>query len=877
MKSLTHNSPALEAMKVSLNNLRERIQEAARNDERFAAAAGAECAPTPNGCWVEDILDAGGYFEAIISADGKTFQIPFSFVDGKIQLGTDLREVIRETQYTPVASPETSAQSADPVPEQAPIEASASIAAPTTAKNEFMFMPAGVHQLSAKQGGIHIDTMVNVTKAAVPALNLQLEAINSRSEHKAFLDFDHGHGAASAWVKNFTWRETPAPGVYVQVEWSKQGRDAIEGKSYRAFSPAFHTDANPKLKKRGGVPYFEIEAGARGSAENPAEIVCNPYAALWFGGLVNAPAFDDILPITAQKSEPNTLPAAGAAGLNKQTQSGAPAPLHTMKVKTPEELAAEKAALEARNSQLETRIAELEAKQDTQSQADLKVALAEREALEAKLDNVKLLERNAALEAAETKRKEREADAAVEAMKNSGQIPMLDKEQAATWRKKFIDDPSLIVMVANRQVAGALEAGRHTRGGAQVAIIGHGSVKEGPLRVLKAIGELVAKQQAIYGLGAVECAKREELALEAAAIWAAEIRGEHRDSEGRPTMREEYLLAPLEAATDADSVGTLVGTLVLQRTLDLFQYKFPLIERILTDFSAEPGELNQTVTTRTIVRPAVQSFDNTLAADGRPNGWATAVPAQTVDASIAMDELIGIPINFSMATLSSTRRDLFGEQAEGAMSSLAEYYMLKICNKGTAANFNGYAAVTAPNALGIVKVPTAYATYAVALVDFTSNKISEVAAAFDANEVPDEMRTMLLNAQYFRKAANDPALKTFYAGQRAPEIIEQGELPGTLSGFKPVKAPYFPATNNRFGMFLQKNGLIARSRLPANLNTILPGAQVGSMTQVSTSMGFSVLLIQYVDPRRGFAEWLPCVIIGAAVGDKRGGIVGTTQ
>lgn len=533
------------------------------------------------------------------------------------------------------------------------------------------------------------------------------------------------------------------------------------------------------------------------------------------------------------------------------------------------------AALQARQEQLETRIKELEASSDNNAAIQLIEAKSELKHLALEKELAAERAEKSELQARETKRKESEADSAVESMKASGVIPMLDKELAASYRAKFIADPSLIPLLANVKGIPALEAGRRTRG-ANVAIIGHGGVKEGPINVLKAIAGLTARQSKIFGLGAVECQQREKLALEAATIWAAEIRGEGRDSEGRPVMRDEFILAPLEAATDADNVGNLAGALVLQRCLDLFTYKFPLVERILTDFSSEPGELNQTVTTRTITRPAVQTFNNTLHTDGRPLGWDTAVAAQSVDASIAMDELVGIPINFSMATLSSTQRKLFGEQAEAAMSSLAEYYMLKICNKFTAANYNAYAAVTAANALGIVKVPIAYPTFAVPLVDFNASKISEIAAAFDSNEVPDEMRTLLVNAQYYRKATQDPSF-LFYKGQRAPEIVEAGELPGTLSGFKPLKAPYFPASNNRFGIALQKNGAMARSRLPANLNTILPGAQVGSMTQVSHPMGFSVLLIQYVDPRRGFAEWLPCVIIGAAVGDKRGGIVGTTQ
>lgn len=773
-------------------------------------------------------------------------------------------EVIRQTQYTPVQS-ESAEAAHEAAPEILALEAAAAIAAPITAATEFMFMPAGVHELSVRQGGVHIDIAVDVKKAAAEALNEQLQAVNGRSAHRAFLDFDHKHGAASAWVKKFVWRDGPAPGVYVQVEWSKAGREAIEGKTYRAFSPAFHTNAQPKLKKRGGVPYFEIESGAPGSPENPAEIMANPGARLWFGGLVNDPAFSDILPLTAKKS--HDLPAAAAAGAVETQTNGAAAP--PTKMKTLEQIQAEKAALEARNTQLETRISELEAKHDAQSQADLKIAQAEKEALEARLENANLMERNAALEAAETSRKEQAADAAVEAMKNNGQIAMLDKEMAASYRAKFIADPTLIPLVVKRGSGqGALEAGRTTRNTG--AVLGYGDVREAPIAVMKALAGLVKQQQGIRGMGAVECQQRGKLALEAAAIYDKEFLSTILDKDGIPKIHSHYMGLPLEAATDADSLGTLSGTLVTQRALQLFKYKLPLFTRIVTDFSAEPAVKGQTVSTRKVTVPSVQTYDTTLGSDGRPAGWGTASAATTVDANTSLDELVGVPIPLSMSTLASTNRNLFAETAPAAMYALAKYFIDKIYGKCTSANFNAYAAVAA-------KVPTAYATYGVGLVDFARSHITKIGAAFDFNEVPDEDRFVVLNPEYYAKGTNDPSLVTFFAGQQNPEIVRQGVLP-RLNDFEMIKAGNFPTSNNRVGFAGQKNSLIALTRLPSDYTTALPGASNGTVTQVTDAeTGLTMLLIQYVNHQKGYAEWLICVLLGADVGDKRGGLVITSQ
>ncbi len=403
-------------------------------------------------------------------------------------------------------------------------------------------------------------------------------------------------------------------------------------------------------------------------------------------------------------------------------------------------------------------------------------------------------------------------------------------------------------------------------------LIAFGAVTEGATRVQKSIADRCRQQRTIRGLGAIECQQRNALALEAALIYRKEIIEPGLDEYGHPRIRPDYLVAPLEAATDADTLGALTGTLVTQQMLEFFRYDFPAFDRFSTDFKAEPASLNQTSTTRKLVVPAVRSFNNTLAADGRPTGWELASAGQTVDVPITLDELVGVPIPFSLATLSSTQRELFKEVAPAGSYALAKYFLAKIFGICTAGNFNAYAAVTAAGDDGIVKVPVAYPTYACGLVDFSRAKITEMATAFSCNEVPHRDRTLLLNAQYYGKLSNDASLTTFFAGQQNPEIVYEGRLP-KMSGFTPIEVPTFPGTNNRGGIALHKAGLLAKTRLPANLNTCLPGAANGSVTQVTEPQsGLTLMLIEYVSPGN-YAEILPCVIIGAAKGDPRGGLV----
>lgn len=752
--------------------------------------------------------------------------------------------------------------------------------APTTF-DKFMVMAGGVQTVTLGCAGQPLTVTINVTPDSAKSLQAQLEAVNSGGKQRAFNCFDHEKKAASSWPKKFFWSDAPAPGVYEAAEPSKAGLEAVEGKTYRGFSMTFFSDAavTPRPAFKGGG--YEITSGARGSAENPASIICpleagdEPSGFLNMGTMTNRPAFTENEPLFAANPQINSPPIAAART--------AGAPTNTSKT-TDMNKQLDAAALQERCGQLEARCAELQAKTDAVSQAQLTAAQAELENIQTKLELAKEREKIVLLEAGNKKRREIEADSAVETMVNNGVIPSLDKEMRAQYREKFIADPSLIPMLTAQR--GAIANGRQTHNGTAGALaprLEFGAVKEGAIRILSMMAKCCMQQKPIQGLDASSCEKRSIIAREIAMIYRNEIRSKtmEMDAQGqlRPAINPDFIMAPLEAAADTDTLGTLAGTLVSQRYLDIFMYKLPMIAngKIMTDFSDQPSELNQTVNTRKIVVPGVMTYDPTLDTDGYPKGWIPATAAQTTDVNITMDELIGVPIQFDLAALSSTQRNLFGEQAPAAAYANALYFLKKIYNLCTAANFNSYAVVTAADANGIVKVPTAYVTYPVAQIDFSRSRIAEIAAAFDANEVPDEDRSLLLNAGYYNKGTTDPSIVTFFAGQQSPEIITQGRLP-ELGGFTPIKAPNFPGTNNRFGMALQKNGLIAKSRLPANLNTIQNGAGNGTVTQiVHPETGVAMLVVLWTDHKRGYSAWLPCAILGAAVGDKRGGLVMTTQ
>ena len=330
-------------------------------------------------------------------------------------------------------------------------------------------------------------------------------------------------------------------------------------------------------------------------------------------------------------------------------------------------------------------------------------------------------------------------------------------------------------------------------------------------------------------------------------------------------------LSELQAATDADSAGTLAGALVLQQSLELFRITYPIFSKIVTDFSDQPALLNQTLDTRTIGSLAVQTYNNQTDATGRPRGWDTVSPAVTTDVQIVVDEHVGVPVVFGSNTLSATMRRLFDEMGPAMAYALAKYFVAKIYALFTPANFNAYAAVNGN------KVPTAYVTYAKALLDFGRSAIVDLNAIFNPNEVPLHDRSVLLNTPYYAQASKDPSLVTFWAASRNPEIITEGELP-KMSKFIPIEAPDFPVANNAVGIALQKNGVVAISRIPNDYTKALPGASYGTSTMVQDpATGMTVMFVQYVNHTGGWAESRMETMIGAKVGDKRGGLLITSQ
>jgi len=596
-----------------------------------------------------------------------------------------------------------------------------------------MYMPAGAHRIRASLGDqpveLHVDISPDTARVLQHALQQHLAA-----GAKPYLDFDHAEGAASAWIREFAWRQDPRPGVYARVEWSDAGREAVAGRVYRAFSPAFFVD--------------DIQAGG----DRPAMVVGAPVC---MGGLVNQPAFRAIAPLWTKNPKQQPM-------------------------KDPDK----KPAPDQELQQLRARLAELE-----QTAGEAKAKEAQIQALQAKIAELEQTVRAA---------RRRHAEALVAEAVSRGAIPAADEALREKWIKLIEAHDANADLLAKLPGNPALQQRLIASDRPRI-------VAEDAVRVLQ-----------IY-------AKEKDPAAKA-KIWAAEI---------RPRLKE-IDQTPVKAA---NTLGTLAGELVVQRSLDLLKEEYPQLRLISTDFSDEPVSYGQTVTTRTRSVPAATDYNP-------DTGYADSDVA-AADVGVTIDNHKAVQVKFSANDLAGTVRRLFDEWTEPIHAGLADAVMANVYGLFTPANYTN--------------------TTEVAVADFSRSTMTAVAKALNGRGVPKRNRAAFLTPDLFAKLSDDSSIVQLAAYQR-PEVITEGVLP-RVSGIQPYEAVSFPTANDQLGAAFTPDAVVLAARLPNDYTSVFPGVGDGVVSTIQNpDTGLSVMLVQYIDHKLGAAFMRVALMYGVAVG-----------
>lgn len=169
---------------------------------------------------------------------------------------------------------------------------------------EFMFMPAGVHTITAGFRSGSIELTVQCDEATAEAVQASLERWREeRPKQEPFGCVEHREHEASVRVSasgGFKWKED---GVYLAAEPTTLGAENVNGKVHRSWSPSFTTDADydqaKEVKGSGGQVTLVFPEGVRGSRSNPAAITGVDFCV---GTLTNKPAFHAMSPVKSSEA-----------------------------------------------------------------------------------------------------------------------------------------------------------------------------------------------------------------------------------------------------------------------------------------------------------------------------------------------------------------------------------------------------------------------------------------------------------------------------------------------------------------------------------------------------------------------------------------------
>lgn len=312
-------------------------------------------------------------------------------------------------------------------------------ALPPGVPDDIQWMPPGRHEIFPSINGEETEQPLVVEVNASLAAKFAGQLQHLRSEAAAgradlpFFDFNHEDAAAAAEVLDLYWAGTDprTGGIRARVAWTTAGRAALEGKTFRRFSPQWFTHKDTR---------------------QPLGIGVN------LGGLVNRAAFKTIQPVVAKQAGP-AFACVGAAATNQ--------PKTTMTEAEKNEL---KTLVADAVKPFGDRIAALETKATNAQTASAKGT----EDLTTTLTNAlkPVTDRLAALETSAKNTTEAAADALVQEACARGAIAPQDETTKAFWKQTLITNAAAkdqLAKLPSNPALATVTAGASTKGGGTAA------------------------------------------------------------------------------------------------------------------------------------------------------------------------------------------------------------------------------------------------------------------------------------------------------------------------------------------------------------------------------------------------------------------------
>jgi len=270
-------------------------------------------------------------------------------------------------------------------------------------KATIVYLPEGEHVINAMVGGKPKELTVTVDQRVLASFQEDLDK-RKESNVRPFAGFDHDKGAASFIPLEFRYEE--GVGLLLDVEWTRAGREAIEGKDYSYFSPSF--------RQLNGIPSGLTMRGEIGS-------------------LVNDPAFEEIPRIAAHHTPTNEnmeiLTELGLVPEGTEDDKIVEAAKATLK-----ELREQADKVEAMQAEAYEK-AKVEAMEGEEEESELEML---------KKQNAQLLAKIAKMEEEASAAAASRAASLVEEAVKAGRIAPKDEASISFWKQQLADNPDAI-------------------------------------------------------------------------------------------------------------------------------------------------------------------------------------------------------------------------------------------------------------------------------------------------------------------------------------------------------------------------------------------------------------------------------------------------
>lgn len=614
--------------------------------------------------------------------------------------------------------------------------------------NAILYMPAGRWQITPWIGGQPAPLDVLVEPQAAEAIEAQ-RRIQATGGARAF--FSPSHQSSQPWfeVDGFAWE--------TRTDKSGQPHTGI-------WASGSFTEAGTRGMAANVFPYFSPEFFVDNLTGKPARVVTNPKARANMGGFVDQPAFP-MPPVQAAGAVTSAPAAAGSVSSSNVTNQQQTDPMKkSWLLLDPHPADGGTATAPAAPVQAAAAPAAAPAPAPVQAAASPSPA---------ELAELKLLRE------ADTARREREADAAVAVCCSKGIIPPKDEAAKKQWRADFVANPAL----ATRMTAlpAALPQGRIVQAAAASVTI----TKEDTNAVLAAYAA-------------------EPDPMVRGRIYAAEL-----DPILAKGQRIAFERLPVQAA---NSLGTLVGDIVSQRTLATLASRRPMLLNVVTDFSNEQAFLDQSVKTRTIGLPTVGNF-----------GAAASDRADT-DYTVTLSAHKQVQFSLTAANYNSTGRDLVREHSDAMALALGNHM------------------VDAVAAL-ITDAFTSETTGAGSTKNYTD--VTAATKALNAAGAPDMERFMWVNSDFAEALRNDETVMENWDKQNTSGYARWKNI----HGFGEINEyPALPGNSvNLIGFGFQRNALLLASRVAINPQDLLGAGYAGTLKVVQDPIsGLAVVSNQWI-------------------------------